>query len=114
MFIEFYCVVDNGGEKAIDYEGYTWARMLAEDEPDAIAGLWYAVTFSYKECIVPIGERNYERACEEFDLARQFQEDMTEAKLLDFECDVKSGTHLHMDEVTQDTPCGRYWFELDE
>lgn len=113
MFVECYSVIERDGKKAIDYEGFTWARQLMEGDPDDAAGLWYAFT-SCRECIVPIGERNYERACEAFEVARQYQEDMTEAELLDFECDVKSGVHLHMDEVTQDTPCGMYWFELDD
>ena len=113
MFVECYRVVEHNGEKVIDYEGYTWARQLWEDEPDAVNGLWYAFTFC-KECIVPIGERNYERSCAAFELAQQYQEDMTEGELLDFECDVKRGTYLHMDDVTQDTPCGPYWFEIDE
>lgn len=113
MYVECYSVVERDGEKVIDYEGYTWARQLMEGEPDDEAGLWYAFS-SCKECIVPIGENNYERSWAAFELAQQYQEDMTEAELLDFECDVKRGTHLHMDDVTQDTPCGSYWFELDE
>lgn len=113
MFVEIYRVVAQDGGKAIDYKGYTWARQIAEGGHDDLAGLWYAFT-SCRECVVPIGERNYERACDMFDTTRQYQQDMTEAELLDFECDVKRGGHLHMDEVTQDTPCGAYWFELDE
>lgn len=105
MFIETYQVETNDGRKVIHYNGFTWAR-----DDDELPFALTEGTF----CYVEIGDSNYERACEEFERVTQYQHDMTLCELLDYEADCKNGKHLHMDEVTQDTPCGYYWFELDE
>lgn len=109
MFIETYQVEEHDGRKFIHYNGYTWARQVDDDDDK-----WYAATEG-TFCCVEIGEDNYKRACEELELVNQYQYDMTEAELLDYEFSWKVyGEHLHMDDVTQNTPCGMYWFELDE
>ena len=107
MFIETYQVEERDGRKVIHYNGFSWARQ-DDDFP-------YAMTEG-SFCYVEIGEENYRRACEAFELVQQCQEDFANAdELLDAEsCWKRMGNHLHMDDVTQDTPCGMYWFELDE
>ena len=106
MFIETYQVEGEDGRKVIHYSGFTWARS-DDDFP-------YAATEG-TSCCVEVGEDNYERACEAFEKVQQYQYDMDEGELLDYEFWWKSnGVHLHMDDVTQETPCGMYWFGLDE
>ena len=107
MYIETYTVEDHDGDKVIHYNGFTWARF-DDDLP-------YSFTVG-AFCYVEIGEDNYRRACEAFESVQQYQDDFATADaLLDVEDYWKRvGNHLHMDEVTHDTPCGMYWFKLDE
>lgn len=105
MFIETYHVEEYGGQKYIHYNGYTWMRQDDDSE-----GKCYAATEG-TGCYIPVGEDNYRRACEAFELVKQYQYDMTEGELLDYECGWKANEYLHMNDVAQDTPCGSYWFE---
>ena len=101
-FIDTYQVEYMDGRKIIHYNSFTWER---DDDR-----LPYAVTKGCW-CYVEIGEDNYKRALEKFDLVKQYQYDMTLEELLEYEAKWKCEEHLHMDEVTQDTPCGLYWHE---
>ena len=107
MFIETYQVEEEDGRKVIHYNGFTWAR---QDD-----NLPYAATKG-TFCYVEVGKDNYNRACEAFEKVQQYQQDFASAgELLDYESDWKTqGVHLHMDYVTHETPCGMYWFGLDE
>jgi len=106
MFIETYQVEEHGGRKVIYYNGYTHARFDDERPYGITEGAF---------CYVEVGDDNYERACERFEEVSQYQRDVATAdELLDYEADWKMHEHLHMDDVTQDTPCGMYWFEIDE
>lgn len=115
MFIETYQVEEHDGRKVIHYNGFTWARQLWEGIVNGNeVEKEYAVTEG-AYCFVEIGDGNYERACEALELVKQYVYDMDEGETLDYEFHWKSnGEHLLMDDVTQDTPCGMYWFEVDE
>lgn len=107
MFIEMYQVEMQGLRKVIHYHGFTHARMDDGKPFGATEG-----TF----CYVEIGDGNYRRACEEFELVQQYEREFgTAEELAEYEDGVNGPrNYLHMDDVTQDTPCGIYWFELDE
>ena len=115
MLIETYQVEEDDGRKVIHYNGFTWARQLYEELfHDTVVEKPYAATEG-AFCYVEVGEDNFERACDEFERVKQYQYDMDEDELLSYESDWKlNGNHLHMDDVTQDTPCGMYWFDIDE
>ena len=102
MFIETYQVEQQDGRKVIHYNGYTCGLPCR-----AIEGSF---------CYVEIGDDNYRRACDEFEKVDQYVTvfDTDDEELLVYEDDWKKHGHLHMDDVTQDTPCGMYWFEIDE
>lgn len=106
MFIEMYQVEEVKGVKFIHYNGFTHFRYDDDRPYGATEGAF---------CYVPIGENNYERACMAFELCAQYETEFESAEeLIEFEDSWKNGVHLHMDEATQETPCGLYWFELDE
>lgn len=109
MFIEIYRVEKTNlfDGKAIHYNGFTSATW--DDE------FPFAATEA-TGCFVEIGDDNYERACDEFELCQQYGRYFrTAEELIEYEDSAKHGfNYLHMDHVTQDTPCGTYWFELDD
>lgn len=112
MFIETYQVEEDDGSKVIHYNGFTWARQLYEGlvHGETVEKPYAATEGTF--CYVEIGDENYRRACEEFERVKQYQYDMDEDELLYYEDDWKfDGGYLHMDDVTQETPCGAYWFE---
>ena len=99
MFIETYQVEEFDGRKIIHYNGYTCGLPCR-----AIEGSF---------CYIGIGESNYERACEEFENVQQYVTEMDDEELLDYEFSWKIHERLHMNDVTMDTPCGLYWFDMD-
>ena len=99
MFIETYQVEEFDGRKIIHYNGYTCGLPCR-----AIEGSF---------CYIGIGESNYERACEEFENVQPYVTEMDDEELLDYEFSWKIHERLHMNDVTMDTPCGLYWFDMD-
>lgn len=115
MFVEMYQVEELLGRKIIHYNGYTWARGLYEG---LVHGNRCNKSFAATEgtfCYIEVGDDNYIRACEEFERVQQYINELDEEELLEYEDEWKSrGSYLHMDAVTHETPCGFYWFELDD
>lgn len=104
MPIETYQVERVDDRKVIHYNGYSWPRESGEKLPYAFT----EGTF----CFVEIGAENFGRACERFAEVHQYQADLDVEQLIEIESFWKTrGRRLHMDAVTQETPCGMYWFE---
>ena len=107
----FYSIEDNGYEKEIHMSGNVYFNDADETENDHRIAEWSGFYMSFQE-VKELIDINcfYEYINERVN----YLGDITKEEALaicNFFWDGKPGTELHIFEVTQDTPCGHYWFE---
>ena len=116
MSIEMYTVEMDGGQKVMSYDGYFWGGEETVREDGAVC--YWRFDYCNKRCIVPVSEKGadglglFDLLMLEYEKYPQYSDPMTDEEHDDDAARIKEQRiELDADDVTQDTPCGMYWFE---
>lgn len=127
MTRELYQVEEDDNGKYIHYNGFLWQRDNAMGECDEKTGepLDYALTegsgcYAYLRDIEKAfwiedeAHRISDFIDEKFSEVVQYQTDMGETEYNESMSSWAQCPYLDIDEVTQDTPCGMYYYDVED
>lgn len=116
MSYEMYTVEMDGDKKVISYDGYYWVGE--EEIRDDGAECCWRFDYCNKRCAVPVSaERDcglslFDLLMLEYEHYPQYSDPLTDEECAESIALMKKrGTELDADEVSENTPCGSYWFE---
>jgi len=117
MSFEMYTIEMDGDEKVIVYDGYYWVGEKEIRDEDG-AECYYRFDYCNKWCAIPVSEEDgcglglFGLLMLEYEKCPQYSEPLTDEEYDERIALMKEhSTELDADEVTEDTPCGAYWFE---
>lgn len=116
MSYEMYTVEMDGNQKAMSYDGYYW---IGEEEiREDGAECHYRFDYCNKWCAIPVTEECdcglglFDLLMLEYEKYPQYSEPLTDEEYAENVALMKEhSTELNADEVSENTPCGSYWFE---
>ena len=119
MSFEMYTIELDGDQKVMSYDGYFW---IGEEEiRDDGAECHWRFDYCNKWCAVPVSENGadglglFDLLMLEYEKYPQYSDPVTDDEHAEDVAYMKEHrTELDADDVTEDTPCGMYWFETRE
>lgn len=108
----FYIIEqDDDGNKFIHLEGNIYYNDADETDACYRVAEWTFLYLTVDEVIAMVNDDTFfEYVNERVNYLQNVTEQQAEDMCADF-FDGQPGTKMHISEVTQDTPCGCYWFE---